>query len=216
MCLSRPKAILVEFYTFGKISNHMDKIEAYIQKKKQWSDELQLLRKWLNEMEVEETLKWGAPVYAVDGKNVIGIGAFKSYVGLWFFQGVFLKDEKGLLINAQENKTKALRQMRFQSMEEMDEKIIKTYIQEAIDNQKAGRELKPEKHKLQVPELLQEELKGNAKLSAQFEKLNPGKQKEYANYISDAKRESTKISRLKKITPMILEGIGLNDQYRNS
>ncbi|MEX2379864.1 MAG: DUF1801 domain-containing protein [Vicingaceae bacterium] len=193
----------------------MDKIEAYIQKKKQWSDELRLLRKWLNEMDVKETLKWGAPVYTVNGKNVIGIGAFKSYVGLWFFQGVLLKDEKGLLINAQENKTKALRQMRFQSMKEMDEKVIKAYIQEAIDNQKAGRELKPEKQKLQIPELLQEELKGNAKLKAQFEKLSLGKQKEYANYIADAKRESTKISRLEKITPMILEGFGLNDQYRN-
>ncbi|WP_330443122.1 hypothetical protein [Flavobacterium sp. C4GT6] len=29
-----------------------------------------------------------------------------------------------------------------------------------------------------------------------------------------AKREATKLSRLEKIKPMILKGIGLNDKYR--
>jgi len=194
----------------------MDKIDQYIRKKSQWTEELTLLRSWLNEFsELKEELKWGAPVYTVDGKNVIGIGAFKSYFGLWFFQGVFLKDEKELLVNAQEEKTKALRQMRFETMNEMDEKTIKTYVKEAIANQKAGKELKPQKQKLKIPQLLAEQLSANKELHKHFKTLSPGKQKEYANYITEAKREETKLKRLEKIKPMILKGIGLNDKYRN-
>jgi uncharacterized protein YdeI (YjbR/CyaY-like superfamily) len=39
----------------------------------------------------------------------VGIGGFKSYFGLWFHQGALLTDKAGVLINAQEGRTKALR-----------------------------------------------------------------------------------------------------------
>ena len=60
------------------------------------------------ETELLETIKWGVPVYTLNDKNVLGMGAFKSYVGIWFFQGAFLDDPQKKLINAQEGKTKAL------------------------------------------------------------------------------------------------------------
>ena len=96
-------------------------VEDYIAGNGEWTEALEKLRSILLDTEMEETVKWGAPVYTIDGKNVVGIGAFKSYVGLWFFQGVFLKDKEKVLVNAQEGKTKALRQWRFSGSGEMDE-----------------------------------------------------------------------------------------------
>ena len=193
----------------------MKKVDEFISKKAKWKNELEFLRNILVQSELSEDLKWGAPVYTLEGKNVVGLGAFKSYVGLWFFQGVFLKDEKGLLVNAQEGKTKALRQMRFSSMEEMDESILKAYIEKAIQNQKAGKELKPEKKALVIPEELQTAFNADKSLKACFEKLSPGKQKDYANHIAEAKQEKTKQKRLDKIIPMIKDVVGLHDKYKN-
>ena len=193
----------------------MKKVDEFISKKAKWKNELEFLRNILVQSELSEDLKWGAPVYTLEGKNVVGLGAFKSYVGLWFFQGVFLKDEKRLLVNAQEGKTKALRQMRFSSMEEMDESILKAYIDEAIQNQKEGKELKPEKKALVIPKELQTAFDADKSLKACFEKLSPGKQKDYANHIAEAKQEKTKQKRLDKIIPMIKDGVGLHDKYKN-
>jgi len=165
--------------------------------------------------ELEETIKWGSPVYCLNGKNIVGLGAFKSYVGLWLFQGALLKDKKKKLINAQEGVTKALRQMRFNSIDEIDEILILEYLKEAIKNEKAGKEIKPaKKTKIAIPKELKVELNKNAKLKEIFSQLTPFKQREFCEYISEAKRETTKQSRLRKILPMIFKGIGLNDKYR--
>ena len=194
----------------------MEKVEEYLEKKKKWSKELSLLRGVLQKTELVEDYKWGVPTYTINGKNVVGMAAFKSYVGLWFFQGVFLKDEKNVLINAQENKTKGLRQWRFNSVDEMDTDLILNYLKEAIENQKQGKEIKVERSKkLSIPMELKAAFKQVDQLEAAFKKLTPGKQKEYAEYINTAKRENTKLSRLEKIIPMIQAGVGLNDKYKN-
>lgn len=167
--------------------------------------------------EMEETIKWGGPVYMVDKKNIIGIGAFKNHFGVWFFNGVFLSDPKNLLHNAQEGKTKALRQLRYHSPEDLDLKILRAYVAEAIQNQKDGKELilNRNKTKLELPNELSNILDENVSLKTSFYNLTPYKQKEYAEYINTAKQEATKQSRLEKIIPLIEQGIGLNDKYKN-
>jgi len=122
----------------------VNSVEEYIEANSHFGDELSLLRQIIIQTELEETLKWNAPVYALDGKNVLGLGAFKNHFGIWFFNGVFLKDEKKLLSSAQE-KTKGLRQMRFESIKDIDKTVVLAYIKEAIENQKLGKEIKPEK-----------------------------------------------------------------------
>jgi uncharacterized protein YdeI (YjbR/CyaY-like superfamily) len=114
-------------------------------KTNQWNGELEVLKAIVVKTNLIEEIKWGGPVYTYNGKNVIGIGGFKSYFGIWFFNGVFLKDEKKLLINAQEGTTKSLRQMRFNSIDEIDEKVILHYIKEAIKIEEKGLALKPQK-----------------------------------------------------------------------
>ena len=192
-------------------------VEEYVEEHPNFSDALSKLRNIILTTEVEETVKWSAPVYTVNGKNVLGLGAFKNHFGIWFFNGVFLKDKHNLLVNAQENKTKALRQMRFETIEQIDKTIVLQYVKEAIENQKLGKEIKPERGKKEtvIPKELNLVLNSNKDLKSAFEKLSPYKQREYCEYIDSAKREATKQTRLEKITPMILQGIGLNDKYKN-
>ncbi|WP_378173277.1 DUF1801 domain-containing protein [Aquimarina sp. SS2-1] len=131
-------------------------VEEFISKKSEWKESLELLRSIMLSTEMKETIKWGAPVYTIGGKNVIGLGAFKSYVGVWFYQGVFLKDAHNKLINAQEGKTRGLRQWRFNNISEIDRDLVLKYVQEAIQNQKDGKEITIKKSKdIEMPNELQ-------------------------------------------------------------
>ncbi len=189
--------------------------ENYIQNAEYWQVELRSLRKVLLSTELEETIKWGMPYYTWSGKNIVGMSGFKSYFGLWFTQGVFLKDRAGVLINAQDETTKALRQWRMSSKDEIKPKLIKSYLQEAIEIAKAGKSIAPARNKIfVVPPELTLEMTNNASLKSSFENLSQSQKREYSEHINSAKREETKARRLTKIIPMILSGAGLNDKYR--
>ncbi len=180
-----------------------------------WLPILEVLRDIMMNTEMEETLKWGAPTYTINNKNVVGLGAFKSYAGLWFFQGALLKDPKKLLINAQEGKTSALRQMRFTSIDDLDINAIKAYVAEAINNQKVGREIKPAaKRDFTIPEELQKAMDKDADLKAKYEAFSHSHRREFAEHIAEAKRAETRIRRLEKIIPIIKGKKGLNEKYR--
>lgn len=190
-------------------------VEEFIENEERWKEELKTLREIIGETELVETVKWGTPVYTINGKNVCGIGSFKSYFGLWFFQGVFLKDRAGKLINAQEDKTKGLRQWRFGSADEIEKDLVLQYLGEAIENQKAGMEIKPSKKEPPViPTELKDKFKEDPSIKKSFEKFTLSKQREFTEYISEAKREDTKQKRIEKIIPLILKNIGLNDKYK--
>ncbi|PKD20438.1 hypothetical protein APR41_14265 [Salegentibacter salinarum] len=191
-------------------------VDQYIETHPTWKQELLSLREVLQNTELEECIKWGAPVYALDSKNIMGIAAFKNHCALWFFNGALLKENTALLYNAQQGKTKALRQIRFEKGNELKLEIIQKYVAEAIQNQREGKEIKPLKDKkLIFPSELKFELEKDEDLKNSFQQLTKGKQREYADYITEAKREATKQSRLYKIKPMILNGVGLNDKYKN-
>lgn len=192
------------------------KIDDYLKKHSRWSDQLSQLREILCACAVDETVKWGAPAYTVNGKLIITMGAFKSHYVLWFHQGVFLKDNAGKLINAQEGVTKGLRQWRFEADDTVNPKLVTQYVNEAIDNQLAGKTIKPEPKPMNMPTEFAAALEVDNNLQLAFSNLSPGKQKEYAHYVSDAKQQKTRLSRIEKITPMILSGVGLNDRYRKN
>ena len=183
-------------------------------KNNNWSEELELLKSIIVKTELVETTKWGGIVYVLNGKNVLGIGGFKNYFTIWFFNGVLLQDKKNTLVNAQEGVTKSLRQWRFSSKEEVNEASVLDYIHEAITNEKEGKNSKPQKKEPIVFELLQKELDADTNLADAFLKFSPYKQYEFLEYIETAKREETKRSRIEKIRPLIIEYIGLNDKYR--
>ncbi|HLV46816.1 MAG TPA: DUF1801 domain-containing protein, partial [Flavobacterium sp.] len=105
-----------------------------------WNEELNLLTEIVEKSGLVKTIKWGAPVYTYKGKNIISFGGFKNYFALWFYNDVFLKDPYKVLVSAQA-RTKALRQWRFHSIDEIDEKIILEYIVESIKNSEEGKEI---------------------------------------------------------------------------
>lgn len=192
-------------------------VEEYIENNIHFKDALEILRELTLSTKLDEAIKWSAPTYSLNGKNVLGLGAFKKHFCIWFFNGVFLKDEQNCLEQAQE-KTKALRQMRFETIEDINKPVVLAYIKEAIENQKLAKALKPErttKKDVVIPKLLTEAIKNDVNFKSAFNKLSPSYQREYCNYIVEAKRDKTKISRLKKIKPMILNGSGLHDKYKN-
>ena len=192
-----------------------DKVTAYIEKHSKWTEQLKELRAQFQQTELVEEIKWGSPTYTLHGKLVAGIAAFKNHYAIWFHQGSFLKDAQKRLINAQEGTTRGLRQWRFEAGDQIDGQLVLTYIKEAIENSLDGKEIKPQRrHGVTIPTLLLEALETNQKLKAAFTELTPGKQREFADYITAAKQEKTKLSRLEKITPMILSRVGLNDKYK--
>ena len=190
-------------------------VGSYINGHEKWSKELSLIRDTFLESELTEEIKWGAPTYTLKGKNVAGMVGFKEHFAVWFHNGVFLQDPDKKLINAQEGVTKGLRQWRFTDISEIDQKVLKKYITESIQNEKAGKKISPAKNKkVEIPAELTNALKNDSKLQKQFATFTPFKQKEFAEYIGTAKQEKTRITRLEKSIGMILEGIGLNDKYR--
>lgn len=204
------RAFVVTF----KVSNMEKEPKHTWDKTNRWGEELELIRAILVKTPLVATTKWGGEIYTFEGKNVVGIAGFKNYFTIWFFNGVFLKDSKKVLVNAQEGVTKSLRQWRFNAKEELDEKLLLSYVAEAIENEKLGKKIIPAKKETIISDFFQKELNSNLELKKKFEKLTPGKQREYLEYIDTAKREETKITRMEKIKPMIISGVGLHDKYK--
>ncbi len=182
-------------------------VDEYMESQSQWTDILEPLREMLLSTGMDEQIKWMFPCYSERGKNVVGIGATKNYVGIWFFQGVLLKDELSVLANAQEGKTKAMRQWHIKGKNELDTKNIEAYVYEAIENQRAGLEIKPDtKKEIIIPVELEDAFSKNGRLKTAFEVLSKTNRRDFAEHIGGAKKEDTRIRRLEKSIPMILEG----------
>ncbi len=194
-----------------------EKVAAYFAEEHRFQKAIQKLRELVLETGLEETFKWAFPTYTYENKNVVAVCKFKNHFGIWFYKGVFLKDLYNLLENAQEGKTQAMRHWKFTSIDAIEPLKISAYLNEAIENEKKGLKLSPKKKaaiQVIMPQLLTDALSKRTKIRDAFEKMSPSKRRDYADYISNAKQEKTKLSRLEKILPMIEQGIGLNDQYR--
>lgn len=150
-----------------------------------------------------------------DGVNVVGIGSFKSYFGLWFFQGALLSDPDGVLVNAQRGRTRAMRQWRMQSADDIDPERILSYVDEATRLAADGRQIAARKAgPLAMPAALADALAEDEAARRGFDGLTPGRQREFADFIASARRADTRARRLKKVLPVIRRGEGLNDRYR--
>ncbi|MBI1305975.1 MAG: hypothetical protein GC181_05115 [Bacteroidetes bacterium] len=189
-------------------------IDEFLNSTTRWHDELVKLHQILSAFGMEENIKWGTPVYSIKGKNIVGMTGFKNHFALWFFQGVFLDDPQDRLVNAQEGTTKAQRQMRFNSASEIDEALIRNFVEQAIANALAGKSVKPKPKNIPVAAEFSTALESDASLQNAFAILSPGKQKEYLEYVLEAKQSATRLRRIEKIIPLIMSGKGLNDRYK--
>jgi uncharacterized protein YdeI (YjbR/CyaY-like superfamily) len=188
-------------------------VDAFLSKAQQWKAEFETLRKIVLDCEMTEEFKWMHPCYTFENKNIVLIHGFKEYCALLFHKGALLKDSHGILIQQTEN-VQSARQIRFTNVEEIIEKetILKAYIQEAIEVEKAGLEVVFKKNTdYTIPEELQTKFDEFPHLKTAFESLTPGRQRAYILYISKAKQSKTRESRVEKYMQHILDGKGLND-----
>jgi uncharacterized protein YdeI (YjbR/CyaY-like superfamily) len=191
-------------------------VDACIIKHSNWVELFEPARIIFLSLPLEETIKWGMPTYTYEGKNVLGMAGFKHHCAIWFHNGAFLQDAENKLLNAQAGRTRGLRQWRFEQGDKLPAALVKSYAQEAIENERAGKAIKPQQSKLAIPSELAAALNKSRALAQAFAKLSPGKQREFASHIGSAKQAATRLLRLEKSKPLILSGAGLNDKYKRS
>ena len=190
------------------------KVDWFFNKATKWQMEYKKLRTVILDCGLLEELKWGVPCYTFQKHNIVLIHGFKEYCALLFHKGVLLKDTDNILIQQTEN-VQSARQLRFTNLQEIIdlEKVIKAYVFEAIEVEKAGLEVKMKKtSEFKMSGEFKKALDDNTELKSAFYNLTPGRQRGYLLYFSQAKQAKTRISRIEKCTEKILNGIGLNDK----
>jgi uncharacterized protein YdeI (YjbR/CyaY-like superfamily) len=190
------------------------KVDEFISKAQQWQEEFKKLRTIMLDFQLTEDLKWGKPCYTFQKSNIVIIQGFKEYCALLFVKGALINDAKGMLITQTEN-TQAARQIRFTNVREIVEMepILKAYINEAIEVEKAGLKVDFKKtSEFSIPDEFQNKLDAIPALKTAFAALTPGRQRAYILYFSAPKQSETRESRVEKYTQRILDGKGLNDR----
>lgn len=189
------------------------KVDDFLSKAEQWKEEFKKLRSIVLDCDLNEEFKWMHPCYTFEKKNIVLIHGFKNYCALLFHKGALLKDSHGILIQQTDN-VQAARQIRFTNVQEIMEMetILKAYIDEAIEIEKAGLEVNFKKNtEFSIPEELQHKFDDIPALKTAFEALTPGRQRAYILYFSKPKQSKTRQSRVEKYMQQILNGKGLHD-----
>ena len=190
------------------------KVDWFFSKDTKWQKEYEKLRMIILDCGLIEELKWGCPCYTFENTNIVLIHGFKEYCALLFFKGALLNDPNDILIQQTKN-VQSARQIRFTNIKEIVkmEKILKAYVYEAIEVERAGLKVKLKKtSEYKIPEEFQKKLNKNSALKTAFDALTPGRQRAYKLYFSAPKQSKTRESRVEKCMPQILNGKGLNDE----
>jgi len=177
-----------------------------------WQKELIQLRDILLDCQLSENLKWAVPCYTYQNKNIVLMSAFKEYCAVLFFKGALLKDTRQILVKPGDN-TQAGRQIRFTNVAEIVKvkPVLKSYIKEAIEVEQAGLKVITKTKSEPIPEELQHKFSSNRALKSAFYTLTPGRQRAYLLHFSAAKQSKTRLSRIEKYLPRILNGKGMYD-----
>lgn len=189
------------------------KVDEYLSKATKWPKELKKLRAILLDCMLVEELKWDTPCYMYQKTNIILLGSFKESCTLSFLKGALLSDTNCILSKPGENSQSA-RLIKFTNVKEIIElePVLKAYIFEAIEIEKAGLKVDLSANKeLTFPEELEAKLKKDKAFKKAFEALTPGRQRAYNMFFSEPKQSATRVTRIEKFTPKILMGKGMND-----
>ncbi len=189
------------------------KVDTFLSNVTQWQEELEQLRSIILDCGLTEDFKWMHPCYTFEKKNIVLIHGFKEYCALLFMKGALLADTEGILIQQTEN-VQSGRQIRFSSLKEIKkmEVVLKAYIFEAIEVEKAGLKVEHKKtEEFNFPEELKNKFKENAVLKKAFEALTPGRQRGYLLYFSGSQNATTREARIEKYISRILKGKGITD-----
>lgn len=188
-------------------------VDQFLSGVKQWKKEFTKLREIVLETDLTEELKWRAPCYADEGKNIVILGGFKAFCSISFFKGALLKDPKGVLVKQGEN-TRSARIMRFTSEQDIValNATIQAYILEAIEVEKSGEKVVLDQDsEIETPDEFQKRLDNDPALLAAFDTLTPGRRRAYLLHFSGAKQSKSREARIEKCLSRIFDGKGLHD-----
>lgn len=191
------------------------KVDAYLSEARKWQSEMRALRTIALDCGLTEDFRWHQPCYTLDNGIVLLISAFKDYCALALFKGALLKDPEGILVAPGEN-SQSMRHIRFTNVSQIAarEPLLQAYIQEAIENEKAGLKIQ-RNSEVAIPAEFQSKLDASQALKAAFEALTPGRRRAYLMHFSQPKQSATRAARIEKCTPQILAGKGLDADYRS-
>lgn len=194
-------------------SEKSGKIEASFQAGARWAEPLSLLRELLLFGGLAEDFKWGKPTYTHNGENTAILFEFKDTCAIGFFKGALLKDEAHLLVAPGEH-SQAMRMIKFTNADDVRARAetLRQYIAEAVAIEDAGLEIDFQPTKVDMPEEFQQLLEKDAALNLAFYSLTPGRQRAYLIYFADAKQSKTRVARIEKYIPRILDGKGMLDR----
>ena len=195
------------------MNNTNPKVDWFFDKAEKWKKEFEKLRTIILDCGLDEDLKWGQACYTFEERNIVLMHGFKEYCALLFFKGALLNDPESILIQQTEN-VQSARQIRFINLKEIvqKERIIKAYIYEAIEVERAGLQVKLKKTSdFKVPEEFKKKLDKKPALKKAFEALTPGRQRAYIFHFSQPKLSKTRTARIEKYAKQILKGKGLDD-----
>ena len=198
----------------GKLQSMNPRVDVFMRKLTSWQEEYALLRQIAMSTGLREDLKWMHPCYTLNDKNVFLLHSFKGYIAVFFYKGVLMKDPKGRLMQQTPN-VQAGWQLRFANVEEITDskRIIKAYMIEAIALEEAGIPVEMKKSgELFIPTDIAAAMKKHPRLAAAFKKLTPGRQRGYILHFDGAKQAATRLSRVEKAAPRIIQGRGLHDK----
>lgn len=190
---------------------HFDTVDDYIEASEQWPDEVAALRDVLLGCGLGETIKWGKPCYSDGGRNIALMQEFKDFLALMFFKGALIEDPDGVL-EAQGPNSRSARRMCFASVDDVTRsaETVGVYVARAIEVEESGAEVPPPE--LELVEELAQRLAEDPVLEEAFAALTPGRQRGYNLHVADAKQAKTRVARIEKHVPRILEGKGLHDR----
>lgn len=163
--------------------------------------------------DVEEAIKWGAPTFMYGG-ILCGMASFKEHCGFHFWKG-------SLVVPPTATSTvPAMGQFgRLTSVSDLpSRKVLASYVKKAMELKDAGvkspARSKPRAPRtVVVPDALAAALARNRRARATFDAFSPSQQREYCEWIAEAKREETRTQRVATAVEWLAEGKPRNWKY---
>ena len=195
-------------------------IDAYIAKSADFAKPiLNHLRELVHKTcpEVEEKLKWSMPHFDYKGEMMCGMAAFKQHASFGFWKAVLMKDP--VLIESAKTEVAMGHLGKITSLKDLpSDKKLAAWIKEAMALNDKGIKLPAkakaaDKKELVVPDYFIKALAKNKKAQKVWDAFAYSHKKEYLQWITEAKTEPTRESRIATALQWVSEGKGRNWKY---
>ena len=195
------------------------KVDRYIANQPEFAQPiLEKIRKAVHKgcPQAEEVIKWGVPYFMYNDALLCGFAAFKKHVSFGFWRSKELDDPEQLFETGTGKKA-SMCNAHFHTLKELPtQKVLVDYVKRAAKlNEQSKTKKKTTKKKIstKVPHDLGELLKANKQAKSFFDGLAPSHKRDYIEWITEAKRDSTRKNRLETTIQWLAEGKRRNWKY---